>query len=83
MAVAAVSALAAVACGGGDTIVNPGSSAVTGISVSGTGRATAEPDLVLLQLGIEVEREHSRRRPRGRRRLSAGDPRRLTGQRRR
>ena len=56
VAVVAVAALVAVACGGGDTIVNPGSSAVTGISVSGTGRATAEPDLVLLQLGIEVER---------------------------
>ena len=56
VAVVVVVALVAVACGGGDTIVNPGSSAVTGISVSGTGRATAEPDLVLLQLGIEVER---------------------------
>ena len=56
MAVVGVAALVAVACGAGDTIVNPGSSAVTGISVSGTGRATAEPDLVLLQLGIEVER---------------------------
>ena len=56
VAVVVVAALVAVACGGGDTIVNPGSSAVTGISVSGTGRATAEPDLVLLQLGIEVER---------------------------
>ena len=55
-AVVAVAVLVAVACGGGDTIVNPGSSAVTGISVTGTGRATAEPDLVLLQLGIEVER---------------------------
>ena len=55
-AVVAVVALVAVACGGGDTIVNPGSSAVTGISVSGTGRATAEPDLVHLELGIEVER---------------------------
>ena len=56
VAVVAVAALVAVACGGGDTIVHTGSSAVTGISVSGTGRATAEPDLVLLQLGIEVER---------------------------
>ena len=56
VAVVVVVALVAVAWGGGDTIVNPGSSAVTGISVTGTGRATAEPDLVLLQLGIEVER---------------------------
>ena len=56
VAVVAVVALVAVAWCGGDTIVNPGSSAVTGISVSGTGRATAEPDLVLLQLGTEVER---------------------------
>ena len=56
VAVVVVVALVAVAWGGGDTIVNPRGSAVTGISVSGTGRATAEPDLVLLQLGIEVER---------------------------
>ena len=56
VAVVVVVVLVAAACGGGDTIVNPGSSAVTGISVTGTGRATAEPDLVLLQLGIEVER---------------------------
>ena len=52
----AIVALVAVACGEGDTIVNSDGSTTTGISVSGTGRATAEPDLVLLQLGVEVER---------------------------
>ncbi len=52
----AIVALVAVACGEGDTIVNSDGSTTTGISVSGTGRATTEPDLVLLQLGVEVER---------------------------
>jgi uncharacterized protein YggE len=47
--------LAALGCGGGDTIIQDGDSP-TGISVQGTGRASGVPNLAVLSLGVQVER---------------------------
>ena len=54
MAVLAAGGLLAVACTEGDTTVNPPGSA-TGIAVTGTGKASGAPDIVTLQLGVQVE----------------------------
>ncbi len=52
----AVVALLAVACSGkGDTIIQT-QGPVSGISVSGTGKATGTPDLAILQLGVQAQR---------------------------
>jgi uncharacterized protein YggE len=48
-------ALFAVACSG-DTIVNSSTTTVAGITVNGTGRAFGTPDVVYLQLGVNLER---------------------------
>lgn len=47
-------ALLAIACDNGDTVINsqPG---VSGVTVNGTGRAIGTPDVVVLQLGVDVE----------------------------
>jgi uncharacterized protein YggE len=52
--VSGLAALLAVACSG-DTIVNPATTA-EGISVQGSGRASGTPDVVFLQLGVNLER---------------------------
>jgi len=51
----ALAALLAIGCGdSGDTIIQnaPG---VSGVSAAGTGRVTGAPDVVILQLGVDVE----------------------------
>jgi uncharacterized protein YggE len=50
-------ALLAAACSGGDTFVTSDLSGQGGISASGTGTATAEPDVMFLTVGVSVERE--------------------------
>jgi uncharacterized protein YggE len=45
---------AAMACQG-DTVVNSSTSTAAGINVSGTGKASGTPDIVLLTLGVNVE----------------------------
>ena len=50
-------ALLAAACSGGDTFVTPDLSGQGGISATGTGTATGEPDLMVLTVGVSVERE--------------------------
>jgi hypothetical protein len=52
----AIVALLSVACGEGDTIVNSSTTTVAGINVNGTGRAFGTPDVVFLQLGVDLER---------------------------
>ena len=52
----AVASLALVACSEGDTIIQPGGATTTGISVAGVGRVFAAPDVVVLRLGVDVER---------------------------
>src|SRR3972149_5210240 len=54
MAVLAAGGLLAVACTEGDTTVNPPGSA-TGIALTGTGKASGAPDIVTLQLGVQVD----------------------------
>ena len=54
LAPAALLALFAISCTSGDTIVQNTTNA-TGISAAGTGRVTGTPDIVILQLGVEVE----------------------------
>jgi len=56
VAAAAVLSFALVACSQGDTIVQTEGATPTGISVSGTGRVSGAPDVVVLSLGVEVER---------------------------
>jgi uncharacterized protein len=53
-AVAAVSVLA-IACGGGDTIVQP-SDNVSGVTSTGTGRVFGEPDIAVITVGVNVQR---------------------------
>ena len=48
-------ALLAVACDGGDTIVQ--STNQGGISATGTGRAFGEPDIAIINVGVNVQRE--------------------------
>jgi hypothetical protein len=55
LALAVFLPLAALACDEGDTIVQSDSTNRTGISVSATGRAVGTPDVVILQLGVDVE----------------------------
>ncbi len=52
-----VTALFAVACTDGDTIVQPAGQGQTGISVSGTGIAIGEPDVAIITVGVNVERD--------------------------
>jgi uncharacterized protein YggE len=50
-------ALLAVACSGkGDTIIQT-SGPISGITVSGTGKATGTPDLAVIQLGVQAQRD--------------------------
>jgi uncharacterized protein YggE len=49
-------ALLAVACDSGDTIVQPAGSP-TGITATGTGRAFGEPDVAVITVGVNVQRE--------------------------
>jgi uncharacterized protein YggE len=44
------------ACNEGDTVIDASTSTANGISVNGTGRATGTPDIVFLQLGVNLER---------------------------
>ena len=44
-----------VACKSGETVVNGPGAPTTGLSVSGTGRASGPPDVVVLQLGVQAE----------------------------
>ena len=44
-----------IACKSGETIVNAPGASTTGLSVSGTGRASGPPDIVQLQLGVQTE----------------------------
>ena len=58
MLATAAMALLAVACGDkGDTIVQTSSQNLSGVSATGTGRAVGEPDVVVLTVGVNVERE--------------------------
>ena len=50
-------ALLAVACDGGDTIVQNTNQGATGISATGTGRASGEPDVAIVSVGVNVQRE--------------------------
>ena len=50
-------ALLAVACGDGDAFVTSGVSGQNGVSASGTGTAVGEPDVMVLNVGVSVERE--------------------------
>jgi uncharacterized protein YggE len=50
-------ALLAVACDGGDTIVQNTSQGAIGISATGTGRAFGEPDIAFINVGVNVQRE--------------------------
>ena len=50
-------ALLAVACDGGDTIVQNTNQGATGISSNGTGRAFGEPDIALVSVGVNVQRD--------------------------
>lgn len=49
-------ALLVAACGGGDTIIHSSQNA-TGISATGFGRVFAEPDVSIVTVGVNVERE--------------------------
>jgi uncharacterized protein YggE len=54
---AAVVALLAIGCGDkGDTIVQATSQNLSGVSATGTGRAVGEPDIVVLTVGVNVQR---------------------------
>jgi uncharacterized protein YggE len=44
-----------VACKSSDTVVNAPGANTTGLNVSGTGRASGPPDVVVLQLGVQAE----------------------------
>jgi uncharacterized protein YggE len=50
-------ALLAVACDGGDTIVQNTNQGATGISANGTGQAFGEPDIAIVTVGVNVQRE--------------------------
>ena len=50
-------ALLAVACDGGDTIVQNTNQGATGVSATGTGRAFGEPDVAVVSVGVNVQRE--------------------------
>jgi uncharacterized protein len=52
---APMAGLALLACDTGDTVVNAPGASTTGLTVSGTGRASGPPDIVLLQLGVQTE----------------------------
>jgi uncharacterized protein YggE len=54
LAPTALLALFAISCSSGDTIVQNSTNA-SGISAAGTGRVTGTPDIVILQLGVDVE----------------------------
>ena len=53
---AAVLALLAVACDGGDTIIQSGDDA-SGVASTGTGRVFGEPDVAVVSVGVNVQRE--------------------------
>jgi uncharacterized protein YggE len=53
-AVAAV-ALLAVACNGGDTVVQ--NQGLSGVTATGTGRAFGEPDVAIINVGVNVQRD--------------------------
>jgi uncharacterized protein YggE len=55
LAVMSLLTLAAIACNNGDTIVEADATNRSGINVSATGRAVGTPDVVVLQLGVDVE----------------------------
>jgi uncharacterized protein YggE len=55
-AIVGLAALFLSGCGDGDTIVNAQPGAASGIQVTGVGRVVGAPDVVLLQLGVDVER---------------------------
>jgi hypothetical protein len=49
-------ALLAVACDGGDTIVQNTNQGATGIAATGVGRAFGEPDVAIVTVGVNVQR---------------------------
>jgi uncharacterized protein YggE len=51
-----VVALLAVACDGGDTVIQ-NTNQTTGISATGTGRAFGEPDIAIVNVGVNVQRD--------------------------
>ena len=55
-AVAAV-ALLGVACDGGDTIVQTSNQSFSGVTATGTGRAFGEPDVAIVTVGVNVQRD--------------------------
>ena len=50
-------ALLTVACDGGDTIVQNTNQGPAGISATGTGRAFGEPDIAIVTVGVNVQRD--------------------------
>ena len=48
-------ALLSIACDNGDTVITSPDGGTAGVSVNGTGRAVGTPDVVVLQLGVDVE----------------------------
>jgi hypothetical protein len=50
-------ALLAVACDGGDTIVQTSNQSSSGVTATGTGRAFGEPDVAVITVGVNVQRE--------------------------
>ena len=52
-----VAAIFAVGCSAGDTIVQPASGSLSGVSATGTGVAIGEPDIAIITVGVNVERD--------------------------
>lgn len=55
-AVAAVSLFAVACSGGGDTIVQTSGQGMNGVTASGTGKVYGEPDIVVITVGVNVQR---------------------------
>ncbi len=50
-------ALLATACGGGDTFLAQDNSGQNGVSATGTGTAVGEPDVMVLNVGVSLQRD--------------------------
>jgi uncharacterized protein YggE len=52
-----LAALLAVACEGGDTVIQNTSQGASGVTATGTGRVFGEPDVAIISVGVNVQRD--------------------------